>query len=67
MIQCTCKEEFNICGSESTIHFISNVDELLKKSELYVNELGLETNINENICSFVSLNPNLFLKKMLIF
>eukprot|EP01028_Stygiella_incarcerata_P001836 TRINITY_DN13433_c0_g1_i11.p1 TRINITY_DN13433_c0_g1~~TRINITY_DN13433_c0_g1_i11.p1 ORF type:complete len:256 (+),score=-42.98 TRINITY_DN13433_c0_g1_i11:68-835(+) len=63
MIQCSCKEEFNICGSESTVHFISNIDELLKKTQMYVNELGLETNINENICSFISLNPNLFFEE----
>ena len=60
MIECSCKEEFNICGSESKIHFITNVPELVQKISKFLSNFSFESKIDENICSFVSLNPNKF-------
>lgn len=60
MIECACREEFNICGSESTIHFITNIPELVQKVSQLLTKFNFETKIDENICSFVCLNPNKF-------
>lgn len=60
MLECSCKEEFNICGSKSTIHFITNIPELIKKVSKLFTQFNLESKIDENLCSFISLNPNKF-------
>ena len=60
MIECSCKEEFNICKSESKIHFITNVPELIEKITKFLSKFSFESKVDENICSFISLNPNKF-------
>jgi len=60
MFECSCKEEFNICGSESTIHFITNIPEMIQKVSKLLKNLHLKSKIDENICSVVLLNPNRF-------
>jgi len=64
-MQCKCKEEFNINSSQSTIHFISLVPELLFKSRSILESINQKTQLEESICSFSCENPNYFFHNFL--
>jgi len=53
---CTkCSEKFELKNSGGTIYFISEIDELVRKSEIFLKEHSLE---NKNFSGLLTIDTN---------
>lgn len=55
-----CTEKFNLPATPSKLYFISEYDELIRKTHMFFKKLGLDVNINDGLLIFNIHNTHEF-------